>query len=59
MSPHRLIFPIVRIWGSVIQKFEVGVAFLTFTPNNMLKLFLLPVSTVLGLMDLEAKRRYS
>lgn len=59
MSPHRLIFPIVRIWGSVIQKFEVGVAFLTFTPNNMLKLFLLPVSTVLGLMDLEAKRRYN
>lgn len=59
MSPHRLIFPIVRIWGSVIQKLEVGVAFLTFTPNNMLKLFLLPVSTVLGLMDLEAKRRYN
>lgn len=59
MSPHRPIFPLVRIWGSVIQKLEVGVAFLTFTPNNMLKLFLLPVSTVLGLMDLEAKRRYN
>lgn len=52
-----LVFPLVRIWGSGMQELEARVALLTFIPNNMLKLFLLPVPVFLGLVDLEAQER--